>query len=98
MSDHPTKRVSQEELNKEFDNNNWLDRLREITPHEIYHRPAPSSHGFPPGTVTMVHEYKDTDGREIALVAKHVTPKGEFCGGREHHPSSLLVDGITLHT
>ena len=90
-------RVSPVELNAEWDNNHWEERLSSITPNEYYTHPSPNDLGYPKGTVTHGYWYKDADGTTIALVHRFITPKGDYCGERKDHPQMLLIDGVPTY-
>jgi len=93
MSDHPRKRVSQETLNQEFDNNDWEKRLQSYTKVEYYNRLTPESAGLPKGTSTIGYEYMDAENKRVALVFHCETPDREIVGNRRFRPKELLVGG-----
>src|SRR4051812_49350529 len=87
------KRVTKLELEQRFDSPEFQQQLKSKSP-ETYRITTPKSLGFPSGTITNVHEYKDDKNGRLALTCQYRNPQnGTNCGGRDEHPTGLMVDG-----
>lgn len=65
--------------------------LRQVT---IASWPAPRSANQIAGTVSVMVEYRDTNGHRIALVHQYVHPDGTLGGSGLPDPKALIHDGI----
>src|SRR5437762_1489434 len=63
MTTPPKKkqRISQQELNQLFDDQEWETRLQGCARKEIYNRAAPIQAGFPSGTLSVGFEYYENN-------------------------------------
>ena len=93
MTDSPQKRVSKHYLQEYFDRNGGVLQLATCTRVEYYNKPTSAEAKYPKGTSTIGYEYLDAENKRVALIFKYLAPDGAFCGGREHHPKGLLIDG-----
>jgi hypothetical protein len=85
--------VSKPYLHEYFDKNGGILQLAQCTRVEYYNKPASAKGKFPNGTSTIGYEYLDAANTRVALIFQYVAPDGSFCGGREHYPKGMLIDG-----
>jgi hypothetical protein len=90
---HQRKSVSQEELNREFNENGWEERLKTCQDREFYNRPTPPQVGQTWGTNTVgIKYYKD--GILVAMIFHYETPDGKIGASGQRSPKILLIDEV----
>jgi hypothetical protein len=94
MTTPPQKRVTQQYLNDQFDNNGWEKSLASYTRVEIYNRPTPKKAGQTQGTSTIGYEYYDADNKAVAIVFHYEKPDKTLGASGRRVPKSLLIDGV----
>jgi hypothetical protein len=98
MANTPRKKVEQSWLNQQFDDNDWQNKLASYTKAEIHNSLTPPAHGQVEGTLTIGHEYFDSNGLRIALIFHYKKPDGTLGASGRYVPKGLLIDGVWCYT
>jgi len=90
----PKKKTTQAWLEQQFDENGWQERLASYTKIERHNSLTPTKHGLPKGTLTIGHEYYDTENKRVALIFRYETPDKTLVGRGRLIPKGLLIDEV----
>jgi hypothetical protein len=86
--------ISQSDINHHFEADGWEDRLKGLKSREHVNKTCSPLSGFPPGTVHIGKEYRDSNDVLVAVVFKYVSPDGKLLPQGKLIPKALRIDGV----
>jgi hypothetical protein len=97
MAKTSKKRVSQAELDKLFNSEEFQTLLQSCNRVEYYNKPTPVEKGQTTGTSTVGHEYYSTENKRIALVFQYVKPDGNLGASGRPSPKEIVFNGVKYY-
>ncbi len=94
MTTPSQKRLTQQELNSQYDDGGWEKRLASYRKVEIYNRPTPRKSGQATGTSTIGYEYYDAENTRVAIIFHYEKPDKTLGASGRRVPKGLLIDGV----
>jgi len=87
--------VSAETLRKIFNDGGYWELAKQgkLFEKEYYSSPSPKSSGEPPGTLSQIVAYLDSQGRQVAIVHQYLRRDGSVGGSGRPDPKKLFHNG-----
>jgi hypothetical protein len=91
-----TQYISSTELRLRFNEGGYWQKAKSLELLQVVSGswPAPPQSGQPPGTLSMIIEYRTIAGEKVALVHQYLLPNGNIGGSGMPDPKALVEDGI----
>ena|SRR5208282_6904952 len=91
----PRIRVSPEQLREIFNRERFRERVQngELSEKVDSENPCPTASGEPPGTLSQMVAYLDSNGHRVAVVHQYLRKNGELGGWGRPDPKKLIYQG-----